>query len=835
MRRWRLATELLKSTQSFRAYFDSDEPATEVSARGSVERAKTAQAVRKSNPLMRVYIRMAIKKRPALSRQSLRLLQGASIVMAIAGATFLFYYLKYARMVDQKLRSGLLENSSMIYAAPRTVIAGGDATIDELASYLRRCGYSESGRGALGWFQKRRDTIDIHPGPEGYVQGDMEIRVERGHIARMTSLSDGSNVTRLLLEPEVITNYFDRSRGKQLIVHFGDIPKVLVSAVLCAEDKRFFHHLGFDPAGILRAAWVDAKERRRSQGASTLTQQLARTLWLGPERGWSRKIPETFITLHLEHTLSKQQIFEDYANAIYLGHLGSFGIHGFEKASRVYLGKDLNQITLADAALLAGMIQAPYTRNPFRYPERAKARRDAILKAMRANGYITEDDYRTAVASPLRVSRDSGEALDAPYFVDLVDDTLQNVLQDRDFQNSSIHVYTTLDMDLQRDAVEAVRIGIQETDQQWRRRSKNYGGSEMPQAQAALVALDTQTGEVKALVGGRSYGISQFDHATARRQPGSSFKPFVYAAALGASLANGGPALTPASMVEDEPTTFYFNGKPYDPADHGHDYAGEVTLRYALAHSLNVPAVKVAETIGYDQVARVARAAGLSVNATPSVALGSYEVTPLEMAGAYTIFANDGNRLKTGFIRDIRDQHTGSIFQWQPERKPAIDARVAYLVENMMEEVLRSGTGAGVRTRGFSLPAAGKTGSSHDGWFAGFTSRLICVVWVGFDNNRDIKIDGARSALPIWTEFMKRAHQHPEYRKVHEFATPRGIVTAQIDAETGELATPNCAHVRSEVFIDGTEPVEACHLHGGATMPVTEQGSRTGPILTDHR
>jgi penicillin-binding protein 1B len=347
--------------------------------------------------------------------------------------------------------------------------------------------------------------------------------------------------------------------------------------------------------------------------------------------------------------------------------------------------------------------------------------------------------------------------------------------------------------------------------------------------------LDAQTGEVKALVGGRNYGLSQFDHATARRQPGSSFKPFVYAAALGSALAEGGPTLTAASMVDDEPTTFYFHGQPYGPADHGHEYAGEVTLRYALAHSLNVPAVKLAETIGYDRVARLARAAGLRVQATPSLALGSYEVTPLEMAGAYTVFANYGNCLKTTCIRAIRDPHGASIFESQPERKPAIDARVAYLVENMMEEVLRSGTGAGVRARGFYLPAAGKTGSSHDGWFAGFTSRLICVVWVGFDNNRDITLDGAHSALPIWTEFMKRAHQHSEYRNVHEFRAPGGVVTAQIDADTGELATPNCDHVRNEVFIEGTQPVESCHLHGGR-IPAAEQfqvSRAAGPPWSD--
>ncbi|HYW40580.1 MAG TPA: PBP1A family penicillin-binding protein [Terriglobales bacterium] len=750
---------------------------------------------------------------------------GASIFMAIVCGSLLFAYLRYARNVDQKLRFGMLESPSMIYAAPRTVVLGGDGKIEELASYLRRCGYTESKTNRMGWYQKRGDTIEIHPGRDGYVQQGAAIQVQAGHIARIASLSNHASLPQVSLEPEVITNFFDQSRDKQLIVHFAELPKVVVNAVLSAEDKRFFHHWGFDPAGILRAVWVDAKGLRRSQGASTLTQQLARTLMLGQERGWRRKIPETLITLHLEHTLTKQQIFEDYANSIYLGHLGSFSIHGFGKASRVYLGKDLSQVTLADAALLAGMIQAPSTRNPFRYPDRAKARRNAILKAMRTNGYVSEREYQDAAASPLNVTRGEGETTDAPYFVDLVDETLQNQFQDRDFQNSSFRVYTSLDMNLQRDAEEAVRTGIQETDRLWRNRSKKYGTSELPLVQAALVALDAQTGEVKALVGGRSYGLSQLNRATARRQPGSSFKPFVYAAALGSALANSGPVLTAASTVEDEPTTFYFHGKPYDPSDHERDYAGEVTLRYALAHSLNIPAVKVAETVGYNQVARVARAAGLNVNIapTPSIALGAYEVTPLEIAGAYTVFANYGMRQKTGLIRSIRDQHAASIFEWQPERKPAMDARVAYLTENLMEEVLRSGTGAGVRARGFYLPAAGKTGTSRDGWFAGFTSRLICVVWVGFDDNRDIKLEGARSALPIWTEFMKRAHQHKDYANVHEFEAPSGIVTVQIDADSGELATPNCHNVRSEVFIEGTQPVQACHLHSAVPTPAAQQ------------
>jgi penicillin-binding protein 1B len=405
-----------------------------------------------------------------------------------------------------------------------------------------------------------------------------------------------------------------------------------------------------------------------------------------------------------------------------------------------------------------------------------------------------------------------------------VNQTLQNRFQDRDFQTSSYRVYTTLDMNLQNDAVAAVREGIKETDAQWKRRNKKYGTNEdNPLAQVALICLDSETGELKALVGGRNYGVSQLDHALAKRQPGSSFKPFVYAAAFTQSLAKGGAdVLTPASTVIDEPTTFYFEDQPpYEPHNHGDKYQnGPVTLRYALAHSLNVPAVKVAEMTGYDNVVKTARAVGLNIDIkpTPSIALGSYEVTPLEIAGAYTVFTNKGFRVKPTFIKTIRDQHAADIFEETEDRKPAIDPRVAYLIENMLEEVLHTGTGAEVRMKGFILPAAGKTGTSRDGWFAGFTSKLICVVWVGFDDNRDFKLEGAHSALPIWTEFMKKAHAHREYRNVHEWSAPDGIVTADIDPESGQLATANCPKTRSEVFLAGTQPIETCPLHGGGTQ-----------------
>jgi penicillin-binding protein 1B len=743
-------------------------------------------------------------------------------LLAVAVGTFGYYYVKYGRMIEDKLAAGPFPSTSRLYAAPRPVMIGDDGQLQEIATYLRRCGYIESNTGRVGWYHLRPDAIEINPGPDAFDSEGATIKVEKGKVTQIISLRDHTERTRYMLEPELITNLFDRGRAKRRVVKYSEIPAVMVNALLSAEDKHFFQHPGFDPVGIVRAVYVDVKQRRGGQGASTLSQQLARTLWLGPERGLRRKIPETFITLYLEQKLSKQQIFEYYANSIYLGNVGSFSINGFGEGSQAYFGHDLKMITLPEAATLAGLINSPRRRNPFYYPDEAKKRRNVVLNLMRENGQISQRDLEDALGAQMKVTREGGESSDAPYFVDLVNQTLQDRFQDRDFQTNSYRVYTTLDMNLQRDAVAAVREGIKETDDQWKHRNKKYGtNEENPLAQVALICLDAETGELKALVGGRNYGVSQLDHALRQRQPGSSFKPFVYAAAFTKSLQGGTDALTPASTVMDEPTTFYFEDQPpYEPHNHGDKFNGSVTLRYALAHSLNIPAVKVAEMTGYENVAKTARAVGLNINIkpTPSIALGAYEVTPLEIAGAYTVFTNKGDRVKPTFIKTIRDQHGADIFEETEERKHALDPRVAYLIENMLEEVLRSGTGADVHNRGFNLPAAGKTGTSRDGWFAGFTSKLICVVWVGFDDNRDFKLEGARSALPIWTEFMKRAHAHREYHNVHSFEAPDGIVTADIDPESGQLATAACPKTKSEVFLAGTQPIETCALHGGGTQ-----------------
>ncbi|MBZ5609089.1 MAG: PBP1A family penicillin-binding protein [Acidobacteriia bacterium] len=760
----------------------------------------------------------------------------AILVLSVTAglAVFTYYYSRYARAIEAKLEAGPFANTSMLFAAPRTLAVGDATSPPEIANELRHSGYSESRNNRMGYFTLKPDEIDIYPGPDSYFKRDEGvIKLRGGKVSQIISLADNTERTEYTLEPVLISNLFDKNREKRRLVKYEDIPPVLVHAVVSAEDKRFFQHSGFDPIRVIKAAYVDVKTGQNAQGASTLSMQLAGMLFLNrSDRSWRRKIPEVLITLHLEQKLSKEKIFEYYANQVPLGNRGSFGIRGFGEAAEVYFGKDITRLTLPEAATLAGLIQQPSFINPFRWPDRARARRNVVLKAMRENKYISDEEHDRAAASPMVLAKGIGEAAEAPYFVDLVNDALLEKFPDYNFQSNSYRVYTTLDMNLQRDAAEAVRIGMEEADKRIQNRKKK--DPKYPDPQCALIALDPQTAEVRALIGGRNYGTSQLNRILAKRQPGSSFKPIVYAAALNTAFSGGGQVLTPATMIQDEPTTFWFDGKPYEPSNFEHKFYGAVSLRDAMAHSLNVATVKVADETGYGAVVDLARRAGLNldIQPTPAVALGAYEVTPLEIAGAYTIFANHGVYSKPYFINTITSDRGTQMFQNTAEHRDVLDPRVAFLMDQLLEEVVRSGTGASVWSRGINFPVAGKTGTSHDGWFAGFTSKLICIVWVGFDDNRELNLEGAKSALPVWTEFMKRAHEHREYRDVSEYQPPPGVVSVPIDPLTGQIATAACPKVRTEYFIEGTQPVETCRLHGGGATQVasweTAPPARTG-------
>jgi penicillin-binding protein 1B len=753
------------------------------------------------------------------------------VILGLGGAVWIWVH--YSNLVDEKLKEGPFAQTAEIFAAPEPISVGESLSAAELTELLRRRGYTENRSSRMGWYKVRPDGVEVFPGVDAWTGSEPGvIFLQNGVVERIVSNRDNSERTIYQLEPELISNLFDRQRQKRRVVHYSDIPRVLVDAVTSAEDKRFFQHAGFDPLRIIKAVFEDVREGRKAQGASTLSMQLARNFWLGPEKTWTRKIAEAMITLQIEQKLTKEQIFEYYSNQVDLGQRRTFAVRGFGEAAQVYFGKDVRELKVEEAALLAGMIQKPNLYNPYRHEDRALQRRNVVLGLMHENGYLTDMQYLEATKTPLKLAEGGIESTDAPYFVDLVNDELRERFAEVDFQTTQYRIYTTLDMKLQREAVEAVRIGMKEVDAQLSKRRKKY-----PEPQVALVAMDPHTGEVRALVGGRTYGLSQLNRALAMRQPGSSFKPFVYAAALRTAITGRGTILTPVSQVIDEPTTFVFDDKTYEPNNFHEEWHGRVTLREALAHSMNIPTVKFAETVGYETVAELARDAGLTTTrGTPAEALGSYEATPLQMASAYTTFSNGGAWMEQNAINEVRDQTGKLVWHYIPVTREVLDPRVAYMVTSLMEEVLRSGTGAAARTRGFLLPAAGKTGTSHDAWFVGFTTRLLCAVWVGFDDNTEMPLEGAKAALPIWTEFMKRAHSFREYRNVAQFQAPDGVVTAEIDPLSGQLATAACPQRRAEVFIAGTQPTDYCRLHGGNgraliagwDTPETQEGGTSG-------
>ena len=753
------------------------------------------------------------------------LLRVGLIVVAAVAMTVLsvggYYYFKYQGIVDQRLKQPLFANTAKIYAEPREVRNGQKLTVRLIADELRQAGYSTVGHAKdspLGTYREGEETISVYPGPQSYHAEDgATIHVTRGVVDAIND-DHGQPLSSYELEPVLITGLSeDANRTKRRLITYDEIPQNLVQAVLAIEDRRFFEHGGVNYWRLMEAILRDVSTGQKQQGGSTLTMQLARGFFLTPEKRIKRKIIEIVITFQLEHRFSKKQIFEMYANEINLGQRGSFSINGFGEASQAYFGKDVRQLDLAESALLAGMIQRPNYFTPFRHADRAIERRNLVLDTMVETGAITKDQAERAKAESLHLSTASVDASEAPYFVDLVHEQLLQKLGESNSTLEGLRIYTTLDPDLQRVATAAVENTVHVVDEQVDKLHAHHkvaGAYTYPQV--ALVALNPHTGQVLALVGGRSYGSSQLNHAVSKRPTGSIFKPFVYAAAFqtaveGTPLEGQEKLFSPVTMLTDEQSTYTVNGQDYSPRNDHNDYHDQVTARYALQQSLNNATIGLASMVGFDRVAALAREAGVkSARGTPSVAIGAYDASPMEMAGAYTVFANGGMHLDPWMLASVRTATGDIMTDYTPTSKQVLDPRVAYLTTNMMENVINSGTGFEVRRRGFMAPAAGKTGSSHDAWFAGFTSNLLCVVWVGNDDYTDIKIEGAHAAAPIWAEFMKKAIQLPQYSDTHDFEAPQGVELVSLDKVTNLLPDGACPTTYTAAFLDGTAPTDTC-------------------------
>lgn len=633
--------------------------------------------------------------------------------------------------------------------------------------------------------------------------------------------SDSSK--RVLIEPQVISYIGAADVRASSFVPLASIPAIVQKAVLAIEDERFYTHFGLDPLGIARATIRNILALRLVEGGSTLTQQLAKNLFLSPKRSFLRKFMEVPTALSIEQHLSKQQILELYLNEVYLGQEGAVAIHGMPEAASAFFGKRLEDLKVEEAATLAGMIKAPSLFNPRRFSDRAKDRRNTVLAKMHEHGHITDAEWNLARAKPIvTVPRQEHRRL-APFFTAALESELSSVVDLDSALGSGLAVYTGIDLGLQRCAEGAVERGLQHLEATYPRLTK--GGRRL---EGALVAIEPYSGLIRSWVGGRDFSASQFNRVSqANRQAGSTIKPFLYLTALDGSL-NSYKVATTVSILEDKPMEFKMKGqKAWNPENYDHEYRGDVTLRHALENSLNMPALYIAERIGLPALKRTVQHFELSLqdfSAVPSLALGALDTNLLRLTSAYGTLANGGIHVQPRLYSAALDAENARLSAPRIRERRVADEAATFVLTHILQGTLDRGTGKAARSKGFTAPAAGKTGTSdhaRDAWFIGFTPTLSAGVWVGFDDNAPMNLTGGAASAPIWGAFMSCA---APYTAGSSFIPPREVVFARIDADTGAIATDNCpeGRVTQEVFVRGTEPNRTCPNHPGDSPDSTD-------------
>jgi penicillin-binding protein 1B len=750
------------------------------------------------------------------ARRIVRVLGRVAALFAFAvGLGLSSWILELDRVVVDRFEGRTFAVPSKVYSAPLIVYPGVDWQRIDLAGWLLRLGYREQpegGRLETGRYEWTPGALRVHlrafehplrPEPAR----ELRLRLAKGIIQEIEDEGSRQAVDVVVLEPEPVSAFLGSDREQRDLVRLDELPIHLIDAVYAVEDKRFEQHHGVDLRRVIGAMLANLRAGRIEQGASTLTQQLVKNFFLTPERTFSRKVREALMALIVEARYEKYEILQAYLNEIYLGQRGATAVHGVGEAARMYFGKPAAELSVAESALIAAIIQSPNGISPHRRPERAVARRNLVLELMYEQGRLSERSFEAASAEPLRVAAIAGESGEVRYFLDTLSQQLPEVYDGPVLSSEGLRIYSTLDPRMQRAAAKALRDGLERIE----KRVSKAGGRASP-LQGCLIALRPQTGEILALVGGRDYGTSQFNRCTqARRQAGSVFKPIVYVTALDRS---SGPTVTLASLLDDQPFVVPVpNGEPWRPQNFDHEYRGLVTVREALERSLNVPAARLGQDVGIERVIAMAHTLGISspLPRVASLALGTAEVSPIEVARAYSTLANGGRRPTPRTFVDVV-QSGGLAHENSPLQGPVpvLDPATAYLAVTLLEGVIDRGTAAQVRAIGMSGPIAGKTGTTDeefDLWFVGFTPELVAVVWVGYDVPASIGIPSSQGALPIWTDFMKEV-TGPRIRGA--FQRPNGLQTESIDPLTGALALTGCPSHIEELFLEGTAPTHTC-------------------------
>jgi penicillin-binding protein 1B len=740
------------------------------------------------SPIRRVRGKKRRRGKKKKSRFKRRLIQ-ICLLAALLGSVWLLW--PYWRFSEQFADHTAIQ-PSRLYGRSQVLTVGAPGDLKALRAELESQGYSLNRDRVLspGEFEvvarRLRAFVRAYPTPEGWDRGgELEVETSGWRISALRW--HGKPVERVLLEPPLLASFYGAERKERRPVGLEALPEELLNAVLAAEDAKFYKHSGLSATGILRAAWVNLRGGEIRQGGSTLTQQLVKNLFLTHERTLARKSREAVLAVLLDLRFEKDEILTAYLNEIYWGQSHGVNLMGVGAAAWAYFGRYPHRLTLCESALLAGMIRSPGGYSPITRPEkRAEAAR----------------------AEPLCVSPQPVGVRRAGYFADAMALEAERRYGIDTLADSGHLLISTLNGADQQQAEKAITWGMQALEEGWEKGRKTSGP-----LQGALVSIDPRSGAILAYVGGRDYSASQFDRAgQAQRQTGSAFKPVVYATAFEDRRAS------PTSLLEDAPLTVALAGREWSPQNSDSEFRGWVTVRTALEDSLNVPTARLGMYVGLPRVVEVARDLGIEsrLQPVPALALGAFEVTPVELASVYATLASGGVRRETYGLEAVLDRD-GNHVEGRPLAEPqrALSPEATYLLTSVLQGVIDRGTGSSARVQGMTDPLAGKTGTTNDrrdSWFAGFSPDRTTLVWVGYDDNSTTRLSGARAALPIWARFTYKVRPPGGYPTIPQ---PTGVATAVIDPLSGELATDDCPQVLTEVFRQGELPAEVCSLHGG--------------------
>jgi penicillin-binding protein 1B len=752
-----------------------------------------------------------------------RLIKYTLVIFILVGAALAIYGWYLANQVEKRFSARRWSIPSTVYSDTTLLYPGQRFNLSIFTKKLLSLGYRRKNH-----LPSKRGEIQITPMEINIYLNDLKTpwRTREGFAVRVlssdnrieaiTRIDNADKVPILELEPEEIMQFFGDERERRHLIDIEQVPEHLVLAVLAAEDHRFFQHYGVDFRGILRALVTNLRHGAIRQGGSTLTQQLAKNYFLTPARTLTRKLKETLLAVIIELKYDKNEILEIYLNEIYLGQKGSVAINGIGEAAYFYFGKTVKELTLSEAAVMAGLIKAPNHFSPYVDKARCRSRRDVVLQSMHRQEWLSEAELQDGLKQPIKAFGFTVSVTKAPYFIDYLTDQLKTLYRPEDLSSLGLSIYTTLDTQVQIAAEKALTKGLERLESANPDLQRKAPGQKL---QGAIVAMQPKTGHILAMVGGRNYSISQFNRVTqARRQPGSAFKPLVYLSSLN--------QFTPASLLSNDPKSYTINGKLWEPQNFEPVTEYTVSVKTALKKSYNLATVDLAMKTGLDQIVDMTGRFHFStpIKPYPSLALGAFEVIPLELARAYCVFAAEGVQPFPLSLKGVVDEHDIILEQKHLNIERLIPPAEAFIMTAMLRSVVKEGTARSLKWRGVTWPVAGKTGTTNDfrdAWFVGYTPDILALVWVGFDNGDTIAATGAAAALPIWADLMNAI---PQYRSETEFKAPRGVEKISVCSVTGLIAVADCPDPTEEYFLAGHTPTEHCALHakGGIAGKIIE-------------